>query len=141
MAPDGASLGAIYLNFVGELKREITEHGRPDIIICEQVAVIGFGGKKKKTGFQSREIMMGLKSHLHSFCETEGLEAYPLNIATLKKYATGSGRADKAEILRAYNRLFPDRPLRTVDHDIADAFFMMKWGMENATRTQSTEPQ
>ncbi len=54
-----------------------------------------------------------------------------IHTLTLKKYATGSGRAEKADMIAAAERLIG----RSVEDDNeADAVFIAKWGHEEAVR-------
>jgi len=52
------------------------------------------------------------------------LSIYP---TSLKKFATGSGRADKDDMIDAANSW---SGLDLEDHNVADAILMLKWGIE-----------
>lgn len=58
---------------------------------------------------------------------------YPVSVTALKKYATGSGRADKSEMIDAANKEWCALSGTTIDateDDRADALWVAAWGLE-----------
>jgi Holliday junction resolvasome RuvABC endonuclease subunit len=57
-----------------------------------------------------------------------------VSVTTLKKFATGSGAADKAAMRRAMFKQFPDTS-RDLDDNAIDALWVLKWAEKNLSRT------
>lgn len=60
------------------------------------------------------------------FADLHRLEVYPVAVGTLKKHATGSGRASKAEMLAAAQAKWGEV---VKNHDQADALHVLDWCM------------
>lgn len=67
-------------------------------------------------------------------CEHRLVPHYPVNPGTLKKYATGSGRADKQEMARAAEV----RGWTIKDHNAVDALFLASYGRHIILPTMET---
>ncbi len=52
-------------------------------------------------GGAATEIGVGFCTRIQEFAAEQGYESLPVHTATLKKWATGSGRADKADMVKA----------------------------------------
>lgn len=72
-------------------------------------------------------LYFGLEANLLSFCDARDLRTGSINPSTLKKYATGNGRAKKPQIKKAAIRKFPD--VKVIDHNHADALFIGLYGV------------
>ena len=71
------------------------------------------------------------------FCNDAHVKPVPVNAATLKKWATGSGRAKKPEMIRAADMHWPDYCMafnRPADDNEADALLLLAWAREEFGR-------
>jgi len=77
-------------------------------------------------GGHATEILVGMTTRIEQFCEEKGIEYSSIHSATLKKFATGSGRANKQDMIRMASQFFA----KTVESDDeADALLILKWAM------------
>jgi Holliday junction resolvasome RuvABC endonuclease subunit len=77
-------------------------------------------------GGSATEIGVNLTGRVQEICAELKVEYTAIHSATLKKYATGSGRADKAAMVKAaLNNSWMVR-----SDDEADAIFMAKYASE-----------
>lgn len=60
------------------------------------------------------------------------IPAVPVNPASLKKFATGNGRAVKAQMIRACETMLS---IRTEDNNIADALWVLEWAKQHPNAT------
>ena len=67
-------------------------------------------------------------------CELLSVPHYPVNPGTLKKHATGSGRADKEQMLEAAAL----RGWRVSDHNSCDALWLADYGQRVVAPTMET---
>ncbi len=74
------------ISLYGLLGREI------DVICYEQA---------HHRGGAATEVCVGLATELQAFAAEKGIELMPVHTATLKKFATGSGRANKKDMMKA----------------------------------------
>ena len=78
-------------------------------------------------GGSATEILVGMTTRIEEFCESKKIEYSSVHSATLKKFATGSGRASKQDMMKMASQFFA----KTVDSDDeADALLILKWGMK-----------
>ena len=78
-------------------------------------------------GKRTAEVLNGLTSVALVECERRGLEYAFVDAVTLKKLATGSGRAQKADMVAAAERELGRSGL---SHDEADAYFLVRYWQE-----------
>ena len=122
----GDSPGMRYIYFVQWLHKITGEpalagyrKNEVDTIIYEQA---------HHRGGASTEIASGFATHLQSFCAKHGNEHTAVHTATLKKFATGSGRGDKSGMIRfAKDKLGRD----PIDDNEADAVCLLCYAEEN----------
>ena len=86
-------------------------------------------------GKRTAEILNGLTAVALVQCEARGLEYCFVDATTLKLFATGSGRASKAEMVGAAECELGRSGL---SHDEADAYFLVRYWQE---RLQSAAVQ
>ena len=66
---------------------------------------------------------MGLVTEVLAFAAAHGIELMPVHSATLKKFATGNGRASKTDMIKAAK----ERGWSPVDHNEADAALLLEY--------------
>ena len=93
----------------------------PDYVFYEQPA----GGIGGATALKC----IGWKVLMMACCARKGIPMEGFAAGTLKKYATGSGRAEKPEMIHAVNQKF--RGLDITDDNIADAVHVLAYGMSS----------
>lgn len=120
----GESPGARYLRFrrwladTDELAEKMTG-ARIALIVYEQAHHRG--------GF-STEVLVGFTTRLQEHAAAAAkCECVGVHSATLKKFATGSGRGDKLQMIEAATRFWSITPK---DDNHADALCMLAWGRE-----------
>jgi len=113
----GESPGMRYIRFNSWLEAMLNGIG-PTIVIYEQA---------HHRGGAATEIAFGLITRVQEACSARGIEYQKLHSVTLKKFATGRGRASKDDILETAR----ERWGRNVqDHNEADALWMLEWAKE-----------
>ena len=75
-------------------------------------------------GGAATEILYGMVTRIQEECERRGVNYTSLHSATLKKFATGKGNADKAFVLEAAYKKFGNE---ITDHNEADALFLAEY--------------
>ena len=78
-------------------------------------------------GKRTAEVLNGLTSVALVECERRGLEYAFVNATTLKKFATGSGRAQKADMVAAAER---ELGISDLSDDEADAYWLVRFWQE-----------
>lgn len=106
-----------------QLASLIAEH-KPDLICYEEPVARGMAAR-------SLNRQLGV---IILVCEQMKVPHYPVNPGTLKKHATGSGRADKEEMLLAAQQ----RGLLVTDHNACDAFWLADYGRNIILPTMET---
>jgi Holliday junction resolvasome RuvABC endonuclease subunit len=103
---------------------------KPELVVYEM---------PHQRGGAATEIAAGFSTRIHEWCARHGIEHSSLHSATLKKWATGKGNADKAAMLGAVAR----RWKRVDTDDEADALALAYWALEelilNMVRRNPTE--
>ena len=109
------------------LQRWLDEVGaRVDIVVYEM---------QHQRGGAASEIAAGFASHVQAWCAFRKIEHTSVHTATLKKFATGHGRADKSSVIDAVRRRWkPD----VVSDDEADAVALAHWGLQELVGTTMT---
>jgi Holliday junction resolvasome RuvABC endonuclease subunit len=75
-------------------------------------------------GGAATEICVGLQTRVQEICAENEVESAPVSTSTLKKFATGSGRADKWGMILVAKRILGRDP---VDDNEADAVLVADW--------------
>lgn len=78
-------------------------------------------------GGSATEILVGMTTRIEEFCEERRIEYSSVHSATLKKFATGSGRANKEDMMKAAGLKY-ERIIDTDDE--ADALLILAWARE-----------
>lgn len=77
-------------------------------------------------GADANRVLQGFVTALQGFAAATGVELLdPVHTGTLKKLATGSGRASKEDMVEAARVLFPTQEVK--GHDQADALHVLVW--------------
>jgi len=79
------------------------------------------------TSLAQRDLSVGFVTELRIAAALHGIPYQGLAGATLKKRATGSGRADKALMIAAARRDFPQLGATLTDDNEADALLLLAW--------------
>jgi Holliday junction resolvasome RuvABC endonuclease subunit len=114
----GESNGMLFLKFRNWFDK-ITAQNQIHVVVYEQA---------HHRGGAATEICVNLTGRVQELCVLKGIEYTTIHTATLKKFATGAGRADKADMIKASAKLLGRQP---VDDNEADAVLMAKWASEN----------
>lgn len=113
----GESPGMKYLRFRVWL-RAIFDLVKPDLA--------GFEQAHHRGGFTT-DLLIGMNTRIEEECAGRGIEHTSVHSAILKKFATGSGRASKEEMVAEASRRF-EREI--IDHNEADALLILAFLME-----------
>jgi len=111
----GESKGIRFLRFNTWLKA-MAELTNPQIVVYEMAHF---------RGGHATEILVGMTTRIEEFCESNNIEYGSVHSATLKKFATGSGKANKEGMIRVAKERF-NRPDLSSD-DEADALHILAW--------------
>lgn len=122
----GESSGMKFLRFHGWLREMLVKH-RPALVVYELPHHRG-GYATQSLNTMCGLVMMG--------CAKREIEYVGVHSATLKKHATGSGRASKEDMLKAARTQFGE-DVKTDDE--ADALFLMNWGLIEIARRELDE--
>ena len=79
-----------------------------------------------------------LVGRVEEFCAQMKIEHASVHSATLKKWITGKGNADKSALMIEANHRFPDR--NVTDQDEADALCVLAWAMDKYDPEVGTKP-
>ena len=94
--------------------------GQIDVICYEQA---------HHRGGAATACCVGLVTEIHAFAAEHDIELMPVHTATLKKFATGSGRANKSEMIEAAKA----RGWTPVDDNEADACLLLEYAQSELT--------
>jgi len=75
-------------------------------------------------GGAATEVLVGMQTRVMEECAARGIEYTSVHTATLKKWATGDGRADKNAMIEAAER---GARRKMQDDNEADAYLVMLW--------------
>lgn len=90
--------------------------GEIDVIVYEQA---------HHRGGAARAVCVGLVTEVQAFAAEHNIELMPVHTATLKKFATGSGRANKVDMIQAAK----DRGWDPQDDNEADAALLLEYAI------------
>lgn len=90
-------------------------------------AVLAFERAHHRGG-PATEIGVGLCTRIQEFAAEQACEALPVHTATLKKWATGNGRADKPAMIDRAMTLAQDQ--QCASDDQADAILVALWAWQ-----------
>lgn len=99
--------GKEYGPLFGTFRREVValiQVVKPEILGFEAaINVMGVGGpvQRHQTNISTVRVLYGLAAFAEEIAWAHSLRCYEVNIATIKKHATGSGRAEKSDVKRA----------------------------------------
>lgn len=92
--------------------------GKPDVVVFEEV--------RRHLGVDAAHIYGGCLATITSVCEEWRVPYQGVPVGTVKKLATGKGNADKAAMIEAARRRWPDANIR--DDNEADARWIAECG-------------
>lgn len=118
----GESPGVRFLRFNAWLSQWAADGWRPDLLAYEA---------PHHRGGAATEIANGFSTRVQEFCARHGLEHASVHSATLKKWTTGRGNADKAAMMAAVSRRWGEylgNP-RDVDDNQADAMALLHYAL------------
>ena len=110
----GESPGMRFVRFNKWLKEMLDDH-TPELVIYEQA---------HHRGGAATELCVGLVTRVQEACSERSINYQKLHSNTLKKFATGSGRASKDDMLA---RAREHWGWNIEDHNQADALWLMEW--------------
>ena len=113
--------GRMAYKFQYELK-ELLQEQRTDAIVCELPPNQLMGA--------ARMILLGLHWQVRCAAFEFSIPMHDVAVPTIKKWATGSGKATKEDMIKAATDL---DWMQVVDDNHADAMLICKWGEENVT--------
>ncbi len=115
---------AAFYDWLGGLLRRV----RPALVVVEAPVVTKprkGEGRLSSAGYNFKAWY--LRGAAEAAIGAQGLQLVEVMPATLKKFATGSGRADKLAMVKAA-RLLYGAPLSEDQDDVADALHLAAWG-------------
>jgi Holliday junction resolvasome RuvABC endonuclease subunit len=130
----GESKGMRFLRFrkwlkdmlnLGELGKQFSE-GTPGLIIFEQAHFRG--------GYAT-ELLVGFMTDVLAEAALYGLDHTAVHTATLKKFATGHGKASKEDMIAKAKTFYPE--VEILDDNHADALLLLKCGMSELGLTEN----
>lgn len=113
----GESEGMIYIRFRAWLE-QFVDMVKPDLVLYEMPHARGAG----------TVVLMGLETRVHEVAATRGFDYQKVHSASIKKAATGSGKASKEQVKAAIKARLGREP---VDDNEADAVGILIWGEAN----------
>ena len=120
----GESPGMRYIRFNAWLD-EIFNLSHPDIIVYEQT---------HNRGGAATEVSAGFATRVQEFCARHNLNHSTVHSGTLKKFATGSGHADKSKMIEMAQSKFG---YSGSDDNEADALWILEWSKVNLNGGQN----
>jgi len=123
----GESKGMRFLRFrkwlkdiirLGELGKDFSETN-PGLVAWEMA---------HHRGSHATELCVGLVTDTMAEAALFGLEHMSIHSASLKKFATGNGRASKEDMISKVKELYPN--LEIIDDNHADALLLLKYAMD-----------
>ena len=120
----GESVGMRYIRFTRWLEDLITLV-KPSIICYEQTISRG------TFSTAPQEILSGFVTRVQELCARQAIEHFVVYPSALKKFTTGRGNCDKADMLAAVNLRWAEssRDERITDHNEADAIALLYFAL------------
>jgi hypothetical protein len=87
---------------------------------------IAFEEVRAHAGTDAAHLYGGFLAHLSAWCEERGVAYEGVPVATIKRFATGKGNADKAAMIAAMRA----RGFAPVDDNEADALALLLWATD-----------
>jgi len=119
----GESQGMRFLYFRTWIER-IINRIHPDLIVYEM---------SHHRGGAATELQVGMTTRIQEMCSVLKTDYVKVNTSEVKKFVTGSGRANKEDIIKAANELFKSQkrdPGREItSDDEADAICILAWAL------------
>lgn len=103
-----------FLNLKRKLDVLSESHGTPDVIVYENPGNLHG---------HARKILPGLQAIIETWCLEQGVQFYVVRPTEVKRYATGSGSAEKDRMLKAAREKWPS--IEIAEHDHADALWIL----------------
>lgn len=113
----GESKGMRFLRFNTWFKGML-ELIKPHIVVYEMAHM---------RGGHATEVLLGMTTRIEEFCEEKNIEYSSVHSATLKKFATGSGKANKEAMIKAAMSAFGKA---VEDDNEADSLMLLKYARE-----------
>ncbi len=110
--------GMRFLRFRGWLAEIAGLSGGVTRIVFEEV--------RAHAGTDAAHIYGGFLAHLSAWCEERSIAYEGVPVATIKRFATGKGNADKAKMVAAIEA----RGFRPTDDNEADAIALLLWATD-----------
>lgn len=110
--------GMRFLRFRGWLAEVAALSGGVARIVFEEV--------RAHAGTDAAHIYGGFLAHLSAWCEERGIAYQGVPVATIKRFATGKGNADKAKMVAAIQA----RGFAPADDNEADAIALLLWATD-----------
>ena len=115
----GESRGMLFLKFNRWLNK-IFDLVEPELVVYEMAHM---------RGGAASEVLLGMTTRIMEMCERKFVDNYmKVHSATLKKFATGDGRASKEMMVKYAQEKFNN--YFVVDDNEADALWMLEYGRE-----------
>ena len=118
-AKRGESPGIRFLYFRNWVKNMVIRV-RPDLVVYEMSI---------RRGGAATELQIGMTTRVQEVCSQLETAYMSVHLATVKKHATGSGRASKKHMILAANEYLVDGKEITSD-DEADAIMILAWAID-----------
>lgn len=112
---DRSHPGLRYVRLISECDLLLREHPSVALVAYEMPHM---------SGRLAAEYHLGVVTHLQSWAARQSLPVLAVHSATLKKHATGDGRADKSAMVLHARQAFKRDPQT---HDEADAMFLYSY--------------
>lgn len=108
---------------------EVIKKNPPGVIVIEDLAFGSFGDATRNLAALQGVLVCDI---LKTF---DGCKVVLVPPTALKKFATGSGKAKKKDMLEAvptvFREFFDSVKVKDGKYDIVDAYHLAKWGIEN----------
>lgn len=119
---------------VARLWNELDRLPRPDVVVFEDVEFASY--TKQVQLWASLRAAVWLSFGGYDGCGWSGVLVECVPVATLKKFATGAGNADKTGMARAASRL--GLTVKGLDDNAIDALHLWRWAERNLSRWRRT---
>ncbi len=120
--------------WLGEVKKEQAEKALSKRLISmkrfsrlQAKGLIVYEAPHFRGGYAT-DVLVGMATRIQEFGALYGIEYTSVHSATLKKFATGDGRASKTDMMKFAKSRWPLQNIQ--DDNQADALWMAEWGKE-----------